>query len=133
MPETRSAKHLLGLECRLCHRIGQRGFVPSGGDNDTWECVNDRACNRRQHGKKAAAASNTVVIRVWGPNPGGDQRPWWARLYYADGVIKTKRHIPVGGQLDAEVTNASRGGLQMDIDAGIKRTDIGRIEWGGPE
>lgn len=32
-------------ECRLCHRIGQRAFVPWGSEG--WECSNDRACRAR--------------------------------------------------------------------------------------
>ena len=76
---------------------------------------------------------DTEVTRVWGPtSPGGDRRPWWARLYYAHGVVKTRRRLPVGGQLAIEVVNSTKDGLWMDIDAGIKRADIGRIEWGGP-
>jgi len=37
-------------ECRRCGRVSEfrRGFIAAGGDNDTWECANDRACHRRQ-------------------------------------------------------------------------------------
>ena len=35
----------LSLECRRCHRIGTRGFVPYGSEG--WECANDRACSAR--------------------------------------------------------------------------------------
>lgn len=36
--------------CRLCGRVSEhrRGFLAAGGDNDTWECANDRACKRRR-------------------------------------------------------------------------------------
>lgn len=34
-------------ECRLCHRIGERGYVASGSENHIWECTNDRACHKR--------------------------------------------------------------------------------------
>jgi hypothetical protein len=75
---------------------------------------------------------DTEVVRLDEPSP-RSRSPYWARLYYASGVTKTKRQIPVGGQLAIAVTNTSRDGLQMDIDVGIERSDIGRIEWGGPE
>lgn len=32
-------------ECRVCHRIGSRQFVPVGSEE--WACANDRACYRR--------------------------------------------------------------------------------------
>ena len=37
-------------ECRKCHRIGWRGFVPSGDYG--WLCANDRACRARQEATK---------------------------------------------------------------------------------
>ena len=33
-------------ECRLCHRIGSRGFLVAGAEG--WECSNDRACKTRK-------------------------------------------------------------------------------------
>jgi hypothetical protein len=42
-------------ECRRCHRVGYRGFVPSGDYG--WECSNDRACNRR--------AAKQVTTEQW--------------------------------------------------------------------
>lgn len=33
-------------ECRLCHRIGTRDFLPAGAEG--WECGNDRACRTRE-------------------------------------------------------------------------------------
>lgn len=32
-------------ECRRCHRVGYRAFVPSGDYG--WQCSNEQACNRR--------------------------------------------------------------------------------------
>lgn len=34
------------VECRLCHRVGYRGYVAVGGEG--WECSNDRACRKRK-------------------------------------------------------------------------------------
>lgn len=62
----------------------------------------------------------TVLRRVGGVSP-DSRRPWFARLYL------------IGGQLDIEVTNFTKDGLQMDIEVGLKRREIGLIEWGGPE
>jgi hypothetical protein len=33
-------------ECRYCHRVGYRGYVPMGDYG--WVCANDRACKRRK-------------------------------------------------------------------------------------
>lgn len=33
-------------ECRHCHRIGTKQFVPSGSED--WVCSNDVACARRR-------------------------------------------------------------------------------------
>jgi hypothetical protein len=81
----------------------------------------------------------TELIHAGGVS-GDPRRPWFARLYYAVGVAKPyrprgaskTRQAQVGGLPAISVTNATRDGLQMDIDAGLARADIGRIEWGGP-
>ncbi len=39
-------------ECRLCHRIGQSGYVPAGGENHIYECSNDRACVKRANARQ---------------------------------------------------------------------------------
>lgn len=44
-------------ECRLCHRIGYAAFVASGGENNIWECSNDRACSRRRR-------AQMIVLRL---------------------------------------------------------------------
>lgn len=59
-------------------------------------------------------------------------RPWWAEMYYAEGVTKTRRRIPVGGKRQIAVTNASRSGLMLDIEAAKSDPEIGKIFWGGP-
>lgn len=33
-------------ECRICHRLGWRAFVPYG--DSAWRCTHEGACARRQ-------------------------------------------------------------------------------------
>ena len=44
-------------ECRLCHRVGSRNFVPSGDYGQV--CADDRACRRRVDRAERAAIAVT--------------------------------------------------------------------------
>jgi len=86
-------------ECRICHRIGtsKRSYFPAGGDNDTWECRNDRACDVRRsaHDRRASEERWNTAIDVllnsrFVAGEEGCTTAFWA---YVDGEISlTKLH-----------------------------------------
>ena len=61
------------MECRLCHRIGTRGFSPWGSEG--WECSNDRACLARRRAQ--GLDDGRVVIHRAKPGPLGTPCRWF--------------------------------------------------------
>ncbi len=47
-------------ECRICHRLGSRGFSPYG--ESMWRCTREELCNKRRAAKGYDRQGNT-------PNP----------------------------------------------------------------
>jgi hypothetical protein len=76
------------VECRLCHRIGTRGFSVAGGEQ--WECANDRACKQRAERRDRTEAEkrwNTAIDVLLNSRFCAEpdvQGPFWA---YVDGKI----------------------------------------------
>lgn len=75
-------------ECRLCHRLGSRGFLVAGSEQ--WECANDRVCKQRAARRERAEGErrwNTAIDVLLNSRfcaEPGVQEPFWA---YVDGEI----------------------------------------------
>ncbi len=63
---------MMTIECRLCHRIGTRGFSPWGSEG--WECSNDRACRSRREAR--GLEDGRVVIHRKQRSPLGSPMRW---------------------------------------------------------
>lgn len=79
-------------ECRLCHRIGTRGFLVAGGEG--WECSNDQVCRARKERRDRREVEdrwNTAIDVLLNSRHTADpdiQGPFWA---YVDGEISLER------------------------------------------
>lgn len=53
---------VLGKECKLCGRIGTRGFVTYGSED--WRCGRDDLCRQRQAKRRAAEVESRTLVAV---------------------------------------------------------------------
>ena len=118
-------------ECRRCHRIGQRAFVPWGSEG--WECSDDRACRGRADRRDGAESGSSEASPAKGRNA--------PRVYMIDGPTTRDRddafrvdetedgwtitvhvaavadNVPIGSQadLDARTVGATIYGARRTI------------------